>query len=71
MARSTQTQLDALDAVIATMEVTAVEEYTTPAEKKVRMARLAELYAERARLADRLAAESAGSFHYARPRRPS
>jgi hypothetical protein len=67
MARTTQAQLDALDAVIAQMEVTAVEEYTTPAEKRVRMARLAELYAERARLTQRLGDETPGQFRLAEP----
>ena len=67
MARTIQAQLDALDAVIATMEVTAVEEYTTPAEKRVRMARLAELYAERARLTQQVRDETPGQFRLAEP----
>lgn len=67
MARTIQAQLDALDAVIATMEVTGVELYKTSAEKEVRMTKLADFYTERDRLTQRLRDETPGQFRLAEP----
>lgn len=62
--RTTQQQLDAIDTLIATMEAEPMEEFSR-ADRRYRRARLADLYAERARLQERLDAESASQFRLA------
>lgn len=59
MARSTQEQLDACDARIAVIEETGAQQYSI-ADRSRRDAELATLYAERARLEEKLALESGG-----------
>jgi hypothetical protein len=64
MARSLQEQLDAVDALIAEYESEPMEEYSQ-AERRYRRARLAELYAERGRLQDRIDGQTGGKFRLA------
>ena len=66
MARTAQEQYDACDALIAQMEAEPMEEYSE-GDERYRRAKLAELYAERARLAKQVQSEGAGLFRLAEP----
>jgi hypothetical protein len=61
MARTTQQQLDDLDALIARLETGGVEEYQHGAERQ-RMPSLSELYKRRDLLTRQLASETGGTF---------